>query len=202
MKALELAAAAAEPARAPDPDAALVRAIRDGDRGAFDELYRRHVDAVHRRLTRLVGPDPERDDLVQHVFLAVFRSLPRFRGDAAFTTFLHRVVVNVACDHLRRRRRAPLAIPPETLALLPSGASPESDARQRQGLERAMALLARIKPKKRVAFVLRVVEGLSLEEIGSLVGASPAAVGQRVRHAQRELLAMVERGARRGKEQP
>jgi len=184
-----------------DPDAALVRAIVDGDRAAFDRLYRRHVDSVFRRLTRLVGPDPERDDLVQHIFLDVFRALPRFRGDAAFTTFLHRVVVNVACDHLRRRKHTPVRLEPESLAALPSGASPELDLRQRQALERALELLSRLKPKKRVAFVLRVVEGLSLEEIGTLVGATAAAVGQRVKHAQRELLAMAERSARRGKDE-
>ena len=57
-----------------------------GDRPAFDALYRSHVDWVYRRLSRLVGLDPERDDLVQQVFVEAYRALPRFRGESSFST--------------------------------------------------------------------------------------------------------------------
>ena len=90
-----------------DSDQALVERARGGDRGAFDELYRRHADLVWSRLGRLLGPDPEREDLLQQIFFEVFRDLWRFRGEAAFRTFLYRVVVNIACDHLKRRARRP-----------------------------------------------------------------------------------------------
>src|SRR5689334_10388529 len=69
-----------------DPDRALLDRAAQGDRHAFTELYRRHVDAVHRRLSHLVGPDPEREDLLQQVFLDVFRSIASFRGESAFST--------------------------------------------------------------------------------------------------------------------
>ena len=179
-----------------DPDLALVRRAGAGDRQAFDELYRRHVDAVFRRLTRLVGPVPEREDLVQQIFLDVFRALAGFRGDAAFSTWLHRVVVNVAYEHLRRRR-TPAGVDVDSLDLAgPAEATPEAEARRREEVARALGMLAALKPKKRIAFVLRVVEGLPLEEIAVLVGAAAPAVGQRVKHAQRELEAMVERERR------
>lgn len=67
-------------------EAELIRQVQDGDPGAFRELFRRHADTVYHRLTRMLGPDPDREDLVQEVFLAVHRGLPRFRGDAAFST--------------------------------------------------------------------------------------------------------------------
>jgi RNA polymerase sigma-70 factor (ECF subfamily) len=181
--------------RAQDPGGEADEArARQGDRAAFDELYRRHVDLVWGRLGRLIGPDPDREDLVQQIFLEVFRDLARFRGDASFRTFLYRVVVNAACDHLKRRGRRPRAIAASDIeALVDSAASPEARAVERDRLAFTLGLLDRIKPKKRVAFLLRVVEGLSLEEIGEMCQANPAAVAQRIRHAHRELTAMRDR---------
>lgn len=183
-----------------DDDAQLVARARSGDRRAFDELYRAHVAAAHRLLTRLIGPVPEREDLVQQVFLAAFRALRSFRGDARFATWLHRIVCRVAYRHLRGQRRVRW----EELSEheVASADSPELAARHHQDLERALAYLAALKPKKRIAYVLRVVEGLSLEEIGELVGARAPAVGQRVKHAQRELAAMIARDQLRRKEAP
>lgn len=177
-----------------DPAAELVRRAVAGERRAFDDLYRQHVVAAHRLLTRLVGPVAERDDLIQQVFLEAFRSLASFRGEAAFATWLHRIVVNVAYRHLRRHRVRFDELSDDLPAL---GASPEHLARQQQELGRALGYLSALKPKKRIAYVLRVVEGMSLDEIGTLVGANAPAIGQRVKHAQRELTAMVERDRRR-----
>jgi RNA polymerase sigma-70 factor (ECF subfamily) len=175
-------------------DQALVRRALGGDRGATDQLYRRHVDAVWHRLTRLLGPDPEREDLTQQVFLEVFGRLDRFRGEAKFRTFVCRVAVNMAIDHLDSRRRRPQALAPEEFAVVTdAGASPEQQAEQRQRMALVWTLLDRIKAKKRVAFVLRVVEGLSLEEVAELVGASVPTVAQRVRYAHDELQEMLVR---------
>jgi RNA polymerase sigma-70 factor (ECF subfamily) len=173
-------------------DTALARRAGEGDRQAFDELYRRHADSVYRRLGRLVGPDPDREDLVQQVFLDALRGLPGFRGEAAFSTWLYRIVVNVAQEHLRKRyRRSVISVESFDLdSLLDAEPTPEAKVRRRQELVMAFTLLDRIKPKKRVAFVLRTVEGLSLDEIASIVGATAPAVGQRVKHAQRELAAL------------
>jgi RNA polymerase sigma-70 factor (ECF subfamily) len=176
-----------------------VRRARAGDGDAFEALYHAHVDGVFRLITRLVGPDSEREDLVQQVFLELHRALPGFRGESLFSTWLHRIVVRVAYDHLRRRRRRPVvALKDEDLeALIAPDETPEAAARQRELLRQALGLLDRIKPKKRIAFLLRVVEGLSLEEIGEIVGAKPPAVGQRVKHAERELEGMIARAERR-----
>jgi RNA polymerase sigma-70 factor, ECF subfamily len=178
-----------------DPSAALVARAIGGERRAFDDLYRLHVAPAYRLLTRLVGSTADRDDLIQLVFLEAFRSLPGFRGDAAFSTWLHRIVVHVAYRHLRREKRvrwdeAPVDAPA-------TAASPETSARRHEELDRALRYLSALKPDKRIAFVLRVVEGMTLDEIGNLVGATAPAVGQRVKHAQRELAAMAERDRRR-----
>ncbi|MCC7382282.1 MAG: RNA polymerase sigma factor [Deltaproteobacteria bacterium] len=181
-----------------DPDRPLIDRVLGGDRRAASDLFRRHADDVYRRLTRLVGPDPEREDLVQEVFVAAFRGLDRFRGDSSFSTWLYRVVVHVAYGHLRRRRRRPLDLDAaiERVPLDPA-LTPEALAARQQQLARAMRFLDRLKPDKRIAFVLRTVEGMSLQEIAVVVEAKPAAVGQRVKHAQRELAAMIQRDERR-----
>ena len=178
----------------PDSDQALVERARGGDRGAFDELYRRYADLVWSRLGRLLGPDPEREDLLQQIYFEVFRDLWRFRGEAAFRTFLYRVVVNSACDHLKRRARRPRPVSAADLdSLIDGDRSPEARAVERERLALTLSMLDKIKPKKRIAFLLRVVEGLSLEEIAEIVEARPAAVAQRVRHAHRELDRLLEK---------
>jgi RNA polymerase sigma-70 factor, ECF subfamily len=175
-------------------DEELVLRAQRGDRQAFDELYRRYIDLVWGRLGRLIGPDPDREDLVQQIFLEVFRGLPRFRGDARFRTYLYRVVVNRASDHLKRRRRRPTPISLDDIDLPGDDGGPEASADERQRVSLSLALLDRIKPKKRIAFLLRVVEGLSLEEIGDLCQATPATVAQRIRHAHLEIERLVQKG--------
>jgi RNA polymerase sigma-70 factor (ECF subfamily) len=170
----------------------MVARAMSGDRRAFDELYQRHVESVWRWLTRLLGADPEREDLAQHIFSEVFDTLGRFRGEARFRTFLYRIVVNVAVDQMKRRsRRAKRDVAAALADAVPDPArSPEENAELSELVASTFELLERIKPKKRVAFLLRVVEGLSLEEVAEVVEASVPAVAQRVRHASIELRAL------------
>jgi RNA polymerase sigma-70 factor (ECF subfamily) len=186
-------------ARAGDADDVLVAQHLAGDPDAFAALYRAHVVAVYRRLTRILGPISERDDLVQDVFLALHRALPGFRGEAKLATLIHRIAINKACEHLRRRGRRPIALATErVLDDMPGAASsPEHRAAAREELEHVLACLARLKPKKRVAYLLRVVDGLSFEQIGELVDASAETVAKRVQHGQRELDIMLARDERR-----
>ena len=178
-------------------DANLVDAAAGGNRNAFAELYRRHLDSVYARLTRVIGPAPERDDLVQQIFLDVYRALRRFRGDAAFATFLHRIVLNVACEHLERRRRAAGRSEPlearQLETLVAPGASPEQRARQREELTRLFAQLEGLSPKRRAAFVLVAIECLPLEEAAALLDARSGAIKQRVLDARRELARALDR---------
>lgn len=185
---------ARRPQAAADTDEALVARAAAGDRRAFEALYERHVDTVWRWLTRLLGPDPDREDLTQQIFSELYDKLDRFRGDARFRTFLYRVVVNTSMDQLNRRRRRGGSHALELTEAMPDQrGTPEQDAEQRERVAVALQLLDRLKPKKRVAFLLRVVEGLSLEEVAAAVDASVPTVAQRVRHAQLELQALRER---------
>jgi RNA polymerase sigma-70 factor, ECF subfamily len=181
-----------------DDDEVLAAAAAAGDVAAFASLYARYADRVFARLTHLVGPGAEREDVLQQVFFELHRALPSFRGDARLSTFLYRITVHVAYDHLRRRGRRPGAHDADAVdALVDADASPEHRARIREELGQAFAALALLKPDKRIAFVLVAVEGQSLDEAAELVGASPDAVKQRVLHARRELIAILERAEKR-----
>lgn len=198
LRAAPSAPAAPRPIAAPDDDE-LVRAAQQGDRLAFEALFRRHVQAVHARLTRLIGYSEEREDLVQQVFFRFHQSLPRFRGESSVATYLHGIVVHVAYEALRKRSRATRPLTEHELdRLVANDGTPEASARQREQLARIFRLLDRLKPKKRVAFVLHVIEGLPLTEVAALMRAEPRAVGQRVAYARRELLQLLEREERQG----
>lgn len=179
-------------------DAALIARHRAGDPEAFPAIYRNHVAAVHRRLTRILGPIPEREDLVQDVFLALHRTLPRFRGEAQLTTLVHRIAINRAYEHLRRQSRRPTHLVDGWFFddVAAKHGSPELQSAIREDLARVCSCLAEIKPKKRIALLLRVVDGLSFEDIAKLVDATPEAVAKRVQHGLRELDTLMARAER------
>lgn len=164
----------------------LVERARAGEASAFRELFRLHVERIHRIVYRLIGPTADTDDLVQTVFVEGFRSLPSFRGDALFSTWLGRIAVRVTMRSVKRPRLA--LVPLELVGDHASeGPGPEDAAATNQGLERLDALLEALRPKKRAAFVLHVLEGYSIEETAAMLGASVAAVKVRIHDARREL---------------
>lgn len=188
-----------KPAAPPDDDA-LIAAARAGDHAAYTALYQRYADRVYARLTQLVGPSSDREDLLQQVFLALYRALPRFRADSSIGTFIYGITVHVALDHLRKRRRRPADFTTAELdELIDAAPSPEDRARRRDELALVLGFLERMKPPKRIAFALVAIAGMSLEEAAAVVDATPDAVKQRVLSARRELLAMLAREERTGR---
>ena len=93
---------------ASDTDEQLVRRFREGSADAFEVLVHRHGNRVYNLCLRILGDPEEAADASQDTFLAALRKLNTFRGDSAFTTWLHRVTVNACYDSLRRKRRRPL----------------------------------------------------------------------------------------------
>jgi RNA polymerase sigma-70 factor (ECF subfamily) len=93
---------------ASDTDERLVRRFQEGSADAFEVLVQRHGTRVYNLCFRILGDPEEAADASQDTFLAALRKLNTFRGDSAFTTWLHRVTVNACYDSLRRKRRRPL----------------------------------------------------------------------------------------------
>lgn len=91
-----------------ETDEHLVRRFKDGSADAFEILVQRHGTRVYNLCLRILGDAEEAADASQDTFLAALRKLSSFRGDAAFTTWIHRVAVNACYDSLRRKRRRPM----------------------------------------------------------------------------------------------
>ena len=172
-----------------DDSAALVARAREGDRGAFRQLFERHRSDVARLVYRMVGPRAEIEDLIQEVFVQVHKSLRDFRGEARFSTWLHRVTVNVVLMHRRAEKSRPILTeeaPSGTIEDV-STAMPDAEVERRKRIRAFFELVAEVNEKKRVVFVLHDLEGKSPTEIAEIVDAPILTVRTRLFYARREL---------------
>lgn len=168
-------------------DRELVRAYLEGDRGAFAALVERHERRVYNVAYRIVGPDLAAD-AVQDVFLTCLRKLSGFRGDAAFTTWLHRVTVNVCLDALRRRSRE---VPsPGDDGLEPTSPDVADAAVAAADVDRA---LATVPEEFRIPLVLHDLQDVPYDEISEILGAPIGTVKSRI-HRGRVALGRALRG--------
>jgi RNA polymerase sigma-70 factor (ECF subfamily) len=181
------------PSPLPLEDPLLAKAIA-GDAAAFRTLYGRHRNDVARLVYRMIGAR-DLDDVVQEVFVQVHRSLRDFRGQSKFSTWLHRVTVNVVLMHRRAARSRPVLAPIETeqavLDPIDPQSLPDEEASVRERMRAFERLLARLPEKKRVVFVLHDLEGISPAEISEVVGAPVLTVRTRLFYARREIEAML-----------
>jgi RNA polymerase sigma-70 factor (ECF subfamily) len=169
-----------------------LEACRRGDRGALETVFRAQAHGLSRLLTRIVGPSIDVEDLLQETFAAAIAAIATFRGEASIKTWLHRIAIHVAHQHLRRprhRREVPLddidEVAPDSTAL--------PTAETRELASRLYAHLDALDADKRIALVLYVIEGHTVDEIAVLVGASRTATRSRIFWARRALLKRMRR---------
>jgi len=147
-------------------DADLVRRAAAGDSRAFEALYRRHAGRVHGAVWRLAGMNEARaQELTQEAFVRAWQKLDSFRFESAFSTWLHRLAVNVALMDLRSRGPE-TALEDDVLEAVAAADTPFC-AGERADLERAVASLP---PRARAVLVLHDIEGWKHEEIGRELG--------------------------------
>lgn len=168
-------------------DDVVIRA-QAGDAQAFAELFRQHRSIVTGVAYRMLGPGADLDDVVQDVFLQVHRSLPDFRGQAKFTTWLHRVTVNVVLMTRRRARSRPKYSHEEAARHEPTEEpSPDQVVARRRRVETFRGLLDKLSDKKRTVFVLHELEGMPPAEIADVVECPVLTVRTRLFYARKEL---------------
>ena len=160
------------------PDGELVRRFLAGDAGAATELITRHERRVYAVCLRVLGNPDDAADAAQDALLAMIRKLDGFRGDAAFTTWLYRVSMNVCYDHLRRAKRRPV-LRRDDDAPAPEPAL-EDHAEAVAGAHDVAAALARVPEDFRVAIVLADVHDLPYDEIAKVLDLPVGTVKSRV----------------------
>jgi len=179
-------------------DAVLIAAVLDGSESAFAELIERYQDRVFRLLSRYSRDRDECEDLAQEVFLKVFRKLSTFNQDSAFFTWLYRITVNTATDHLSRRSRRRLHLVEDNAALDEGEprAAPVAVDQPLLDAERAevtRSILDRLPEKYRSILVLREYEELSYTDIASVLGIQLGTVESRLFRARQRFKAALER---------
>ena len=179
-------------------EAALVARLRAGDADAFELLVRTNTNRLLWVARRLMATDEDAREVVQEAFIAAFRAIDRFKGDARLATWLHRITVNTALMKLRSQRRHPEEpIEPLLPAFLEDGhhrerfqawSEPAEDVIQR-GADRALVrrMIMQLPEGYRTVLLLRDIEEIDTPEIATMMGISPNAVKIRVHRARQAL---------------
>jgi RNA polymerase sigma-70 factor (ECF subfamily) len=176
--------------RRPDPDADLIAQAKEGRPEAFQALFTRHRSDVTRIVFRMLGPSPDVEDVVQEVFLNVYRSLAKFRGEAKFSTWLYRLATNVTRMHLRRGRSRPRFADVEVPEAPRATAPPDTPHEAVERAERVRALyrlLDGLSDKKREVLVLHDLEGVPAKEIAEILDIPVLTVRTRLFYGRKDL---------------
>jgi RNA polymerase sigma-70 factor (ECF subfamily) len=168
---------------------ATIIAVQQGDRDAFKALYERYRDRVYNIIFYSMGDELRAEDVLQIVFVKIYRGLPNFRFEASFATWIYRIALNECLN--QQRRRGAQHIPFEALLgsdeEFDSGAAADlqhAEGERREIVHRAVMELS---PKLRAVVALKYLEGLTYEEIASVLECSPGTVASRLNRALSEL---------------
>ena len=175
----ELVATAVPPREAAvDRDGELVARHLGGDARAFDELVRRYQRPIYRLALRYVKSEADAKDVTQRTFVKALGALARWRADASFRTWLYRIAINAALNHLRDRRRDERRreTQPE-----PTVAPADLDRGRRSAALRAA--VAALPPRQRMVLELRIYDDLTFREVAELCGVSENAAKVSFHHA-------------------
>lgn len=178
-------------------DAQLIAATLAGSESAFGALVDRHKDRVFRLLTRLCRDAMECEDLLQEVFLKVYRKLHTFQQDSAFFTWLYRVAVNTASDHMARKSRRKLQLV-EDESVLDHHKRDDADSTTRPLLEAELAevtraILQKLPEKYRAILILREYEDLSYTDMAKVLDCNIGTVESRLFRARQRFKEALER---------
>ena len=189
-------------------DRELLAAHVTGDPTAFGVLFARHRDRLWAVALRTTGDPEEAADALQDALVAAFRRAESYRGDAAVTTWLHRVVVNASLDRLRRRKTRATDQLPDDLEERAGRGSLRTGTRETEDPAEAairsdrrrevLAALATLPPDQRVALVLVDMEGHSVDEAASILGVPAGTVKSRCSRGRARLLPLLSGNRERG----
>jgi RNA polymerase sigma-70 factor (ECF subfamily) len=177
-----------------DDDALLVEKARKGDLDAFGQLYEKHRDRVYRVAYRYVHNRADALDLAQDVFVRAYESLPRFKGESKFTTWLMRIATNTCIDHRRSASVRQAAELEENWITgdqrVPGSQQPTHPSRglEREEMRAALdAALDQLSDEHRAVFVLHLLEGMPYKEIAQVLDCPIGTVMSRLHYARKRL---------------
>lgn len=162
-------------------DERVIEACQAGDREAFRLLFETYKDRVFSIAVYSFGGDEAAaSDVSQQIFLKLMTSIKQFRGDSAFTTWLYRLVVNACTDEQRKRKRFLPFADPATMSKVEERRPQEKRYAKLEIADSVQAAIKQLRPKLRMAILLKYVEDLSYEEIAGVLGCSKGTVASRL----------------------
>jgi RNA polymerase sigma-70 factor (ECF subfamily) len=187
------------PALPIDEDALWVERCKAGNPDAFEPLVKKFAGRIERLVRGILGDRRlEAEDAVQDVFIKAYTALPKFRGDAKFSTWLYRIAVNHCRDIIRRSPPVPVPLDENLLAAEEAPETEEAGSEEKQVRAEAESsrqlqkLLGELKESHRSILVMRELEGMSYDEIGKALGILPGTVRSRLNRARAKLLRAAE----------
>ncbi len=173
-------------------DTELVKRVQKGDKGAFDVLVLKYQHKIVNLVMRYVRDQEQALDITQEAFIKAYRALPRFRGDSAFYTWLYRIAVNTAKNHLAAQRRRPLDVEldmqdPEQYDLhakLKETDTPEGVTISQEVKRTVEKAIQGLPEDLRTAIILRELDGMSYEEIAQTMECPVGTVRSRIFRAR------------------
>jgi RNA polymerase sigma-70 factor, ECF subfamily len=168
----------------------LISRCQKGDQDALKEIYDRYHDKVYRIAYGMVRHREESLDIVQEVFIKLFRSIGNFKGKSKFYTYLYRMAMNTAIDHSRKMYRVFSSSLDEEGAPQPSEMAEKGPDRillHKELEEKVKAALDELPPDQRMAIVFREMEGLSYREMAESMGCSIGTVMSRLHYGRKKI---------------
>ncbi len=188
-----------KPAGEPREDAVLIRAFREGDKAAFDNLVLKHKDRVFNLCYRLLGDYEEANDSAQEAFIKVYGSLKKFRFESAFSTWLYRIAVNTCKNKLKssafrqKRKMIPMDNPVSGNRSQPGreiqdeSQSPAMELEKKERMRVIQEAINALPPEQKEVVTLRDIEGFSYEEVAEITGFNLGTVKSRLARARQDL---------------
>ena len=165
----------------------LISRARDGDREAFGALVEQYRDNVYRLAYRMCGNEYDADEAAQEAFVAAWRALPNFRGDAKFSTWLYRLTTNAAIDVMRREKRHQTVGDGEMIEVADDADSPQETVERTEQQEAVQKALATLSEEYREVLLLRYMEELDYAEIAEVLQLPSGTVKSRINRAKAAL---------------
>ena len=165
----------------------LISRARGGDREAFGELVEQYRDNVYRLAYRMCGNAYDADEAAQEAFVAAWRALPNFRGDAKFSTWLYRLTTNAAIDVMRREKRHQTVGDGEMIEVADDADSPQETVERTEQQEAVQKALATLSEEYREVLLLRYMEELDYAEIAEVLQLPSGTVKSRINRAKAAL---------------
>jgi RNA polymerase sigma-70 factor, ECF subfamily len=175
------------------PDVLLVQRVVGGDRGAFEELYKKYVKKIFNLLYRMTGTAEEAEEITQEVFYQVYKVLPNFQGRSQFYTWIYRIATNVGLQHLKKRIRTKREVAFDdlqdvdyTASSAPSG-DPHKESERRSFYGALHESINQLPVNQRMVMILGPIQGHSYQEMAEIMGTSEEVIKGRLHRARENI---------------